>query len=73
MAEDTDHMNIFLAELKEEDVCTTMYAAQYSNREQTKVSPATPSPVYCFKVLNSSKLDKEVFYHKLNHLDYPFG
>jgi len=37
VAEDTDHMNIFLAELKEEDVCTTMYAAQYSNREQTKV------------------------------------
>ena len=31
-------MNIFLAELQEEDICTTMYAAQYKSRQKLNVS-----------------------------------
>merc|ERR1719481_1021745 len=30
-----DHLNIFLADLSEEDVCTTMYSAQYQGRQTT--------------------------------------
>ena len=32
----SDHLNIFLADLMEEDVCSTMYSSQYPGR---KVSP----------------------------------
>merc|ERR1712106_572639 len=34
----SDHLNIFLADLLEEDVCSTMYSSQYSHR---KVLPQT--------------------------------
>ena len=32
-----DYLNIFLAELKDEDVTTTMYAAQYPDKHNEKV------------------------------------
>ena len=32
-----EHMNIFLAELIEEDVCTTMYSAQYPDRKPENI------------------------------------
>ncbi len=34
-----DQLAIFLAELLPEDVCTTMYAAQYPNRTAQQVPP----------------------------------
>merc|ERR1719334_787209 len=35
MADRPDQLNIFLAELSEEDVCATMYLGQYPTREAT--------------------------------------
>ena len=31
---EADHLNIFLAELKDENVCTTMYAPQYKHQQK---------------------------------------
>ena len=33
ISSDPEHLNIFLADLKDEDTCTTMYSAQYPGRD----------------------------------------
>jgi len=61
----SDHLNIFLADLVEEDVCSTMYSAQYTDR---KVSPQSGKVSRVCSSIRKELIKQDSTDHHVNNL-----